>query len=313
MPTRSTTPPVLPGTRISRRGSGGTVTDRADLGSGRAAFGGLIDYPNDVWDIALSWKRIGEGYDPSLGFVPRSGVQLYHLGLNYQPRPHRWNIRQMFFEQDYALATNLAGQWQSYEAFLAPVNWRFESGDRIEANVIPQGERLDEPFTVADTVVIRPGAYRFVRYRLEAEFAARRAISGLATWRFGRFYGGTLHQLQLEADWKPSSTFILQLTGEHDIGRLPEGNFQTTLIGVRALVNVSPDLNLSSFVQYDTDSRSVGTNTRLRWTFDPAGICSWSTTTTCGSSPTGGGSSPTSCWSSCSTPCGTESQGFPWA
>jgi len=249
----------------------GSVDDREDLRSGRAAFGGLIDYPNDVWDIALSWKRIGQGYDPSLGFVPRAGAQLYHLGLNYQPRPHRWNIRQMFFEQDYTLATDLAGRWQSYEAFLAPVNWRFETGDRFEANVVPQGERLDAPFPVADTVVIRPGAYHFVRYRLEAEFAARRTLSGVATWRFGGFYGGRLHQLQLEADWKPSSTFNLQLTGEHNIGRLPEGNFETTLAGLRGLVNLSPDLNLSSFIQYDTDSKSLGSNTRLRWTFDPAG------------------------------------------
>ncbi len=252
-------------------GAWGTVTRRDDLVGGRTAFGALIDYPNDVWDIAFSTKRIGEGYDPSLGFVPRQGVQLFHLGLNYQPRPHRWNIRQMFFEQDYVLATSLTGQWQSYQAFLAPLNWRFEGGDRIEANVIPQGERLDAPFAVADTVVIPPGAYQFVRYRLEAEFAARRTVAGTATWRFGRFYGGRLDQLQLEGDWKPSSSFILQFTGEHNIGRLPTGDFVTTLIGVRALLNFSPDLNVSSFVQYDTDSKSVGTNTRLRWSFRPEG------------------------------------------
>lgn len=34
-------------------------------------------------------------------------------------------------------------------------------------------------------------------------------------------------------------------------------------------MNISPDLSLSSYVQYDTVSESVGTNTRLRWTFLP--------------------------------------------
>ncbi|HEU5218809.1 MAG TPA: hypothetical protein VFU23_09125, partial [Gemmatimonadales bacterium] len=58
---------------------------------------------------------------------------------------------------------------------------------------------------------------------------------------------------------------------EYAIGRLPVGNFNTTVFSGRGQVNVSPDLTLSSLVQYDTDSRSVGTNTRLRWTFDPAG------------------------------------------
>ena len=37
------------------------------------------------------------------------------------------------------------------------------------------------------------------------------------------------------------------------------------------LANFSPDLQLSSFLQYDDESRQVGTNTRFRWTFTPLG------------------------------------------
>jgi hypothetical protein len=36
-------------------------------------------------------------------------------------------------------------------------------------------------------------------------------------------------------------------------------------------VNISPDLSVAGYVQYDTESDSVGVNTRLRWTFSPAG------------------------------------------
>jgi hypothetical protein len=32
---------------------------------------------------------------------------------------------------------------------------------------------------------------------------------------------------------------------------------------------VSSDLSIASYVQYDTDSDSVGVNTRLRWTVRP--------------------------------------------
>lgn len=252
-------------------GAWGSLVRRDDLLGSRSAYGLLMDYPNDTWAIGASWKRLGDGYDPSLGFVPRNSIHVYRVFINYQPRPHRWSIRQMFFENELVMVTDLRGRWESYQAFFAPVNWRFESGDRIEANVIPQGERLVDRFAIADTVVIRPGTYNFTRYRLEAEFAARRRVSAQLTWRFGPFYGGHLHQLIMTGEWKPSATFILRVNGEHDIGRLPVGDFETSLLGIRALVNISPDLNLSSFVQYDTDSKSVGTNTRLRWTFDPAG------------------------------------------
>lgn len=40
-------------------------------------------------------------------------------------------------------------------------------------------------------------------------------------------------------------------------------------MGTRLRVHLSPDLSVASYVQYDTDSRSVGANTRFRWTFLP--------------------------------------------
>ena len=43
------------------------------------------------------------------------------------------------------------------------------------------------------------------------------------------------------------------------------------VIGTRFRLNASPDLQLSSYMQYDNGSRDFGTNTRLRWTFSPLG------------------------------------------
>ena len=41
------------------------------------------------------------------------------------------------------------------------------------------------------------------------------------------------------------------------------------MTGVRVNVNVSPHLQESSYVQFDTTSASLGTNSRLRWTLTP--------------------------------------------
>jgi hypothetical protein len=41
--------------------------------------------------------------------------------------------------------------------------------------------------------------------------------------------------------------------------------------GSRFRFNISPDLQVNSYVQYDNDSELIGTNTRLRWTFSPVG------------------------------------------
>lgn len=244
--------------------------DQIGASGDRWAFGGQLDFPNDLVDAAITWKRIGDGFDPALGFVPRRGVHLLNISVNVQPRPKILSIRQAFFENALSLATDLQGRWESYRLFFAPINFRFENGDRFEANVVPQGEQLREPFEVADGVFIGAGTYRFTRYRLEVETAARRAISGQLTWWFGGFYGGTLHQFQVEGGWRPSSTVGFELEAEHNIGRLPEGNFNTTLLEGRVRLNVSPDLQINSLIQYDDESQALGSNTRLRWTITPA-------------------------------------------
>ena len=61
----------------------------------------------------------------------------------------------------------------------------------------------------------------------------------------------------------------IEFSGERNVGDLSHGPFSQTLSGSRVRVNISPDLSVSTYVQYDTDSDSVGTNTRLRWTLRP--------------------------------------------
>ncbi|HJQ35977.1 MAG TPA: hypothetical protein VKB93_02450, partial [Thermoanaerobaculia bacterium] len=254
----------------------GLGVGRSDLGAGdRTAAGLKIDYPNDLWDIAIKYKRIGDGFDPSLGFVPRTGVNILTLGANWQPRPSHpiagLHIRQCFWENEFQLYTGLAGGWQSYEYFMAPINCRLESGDRFEFNIVPHGERFTDAFELAPGVVIPGGTYNFQRFRLEAGFAPKRKLSAQLTSWFGTFYNGWLNQYEVTAAWKPSSLFILELDGEQDVGHMDTGHFVQNVIGTRARLNFSPNLQLSSLIQLDDQSNSVGSNTRLRWTFSPLG------------------------------------------
>ncbi|MBI4501887.1 MAG: carbohydrate binding family 9 domain-containing protein [Gemmatimonadetes bacterium] len=248
---------------------------REDLRGDRTAAGFKVDYPNDLWDISLKYKRIGEAFDPSLGFVPRPGVHMAALGVDWQPRPKGpigpLRIRQCFWENQLTLVAGQRGGWQSYRYFMAPINCRLESGDRFEFNIVPTGERLSAPFEIAEGVTIPSAAYHFPRFRLEAGLAPKRRLSAQATWWFGGFYGGSLNQYQLTAAWKLSPLFIVELTGERDVGHLAQGNFVQDLLGTRLRMNLSPDLQLTSFLQYDSDSHAFATNTRLRWTFRPLG------------------------------------------
>lgn len=250
-------------------------TNRAGLSGERTAFGARVEYPNDTWQLVAGIKRIGDGFDPSLGFVPRRAAQIVEVQANYLPRPRRriagLRVRQMVNEFMPRVVTDLDGTWESYRIFMAPINWRLEGGDRFEFNFNPAGERLVAPFTIAPGVTIPAGAYHWRRMRFEGGLAPKRRFSGQFTWWTGPFYTGRLNEYILTSAWKPSPTFNLEVTATRNAGVLREGAFTQDLFGTRVRFNVSPNLQLNSYAQYDNQSETFGANTRLRWTFSPLG------------------------------------------
>ncbi len=249
----------------------GMYTNRDGLTGDRSSFGGKIDYPNDLLDIAVTYKRIGDGFDPSLGFVPRRGIHSGSANGTLNIRPGWSWLREMRYQLFTSLVTDLDGKWESYRIFTAPIHWQLESGEAVEFNVVPQGERLVEPFEIADSVVIQPSSYHFWRYRLEGSIASKRKINGRFSWWFGSFYDGHLDQVDVSVNINPAPIATIELNFERNMGRLEGGDFVQQLWGARIRLNFSPDLELSSFLQYDNESRQFGTNTRLRWTFKPLG------------------------------------------
>jgi len=254
---------------------GWTATTQGDVGPGsKLGWGFKVDYPNDLLDCATSVNQYGEALDPLLGFLPRPGTRRTEASCAFQPRPSKdgpfkW-IRQEFFENEYVRYIDPRGIVESWEYFMAPVNLRFESGDRFEFNWSPRGETLFVPFGVAKGVFVPAGSYDFTRWRLEAQTSPHRPLQfGTTTW-FGTFYNGHLTQWENYIRWtSPRGKIQLDLDTENDFAHLPNANFVQRLWSIRAAYAWNPNLVLSSFIQYDTESQNIGTNTRLRWTIKP--------------------------------------------
>jgi len=94
-------------------------------------------------------------------------------------------------------------------------------------------------------------------------------IAGEASWEFGRFYDGRLDTYEAELEWNPAPLLTIFLVGERNVVRLDGGTFTEDVYGSRFRFNFSPDMLLSSFLQWDTEEDAVGTNTRFQWTITP--------------------------------------------
>ncbi len=249
-------------------GSGGESTSGR-----RSGYGIKIDYPNDLWDVSFRFDEFGGALQPALGFLPRSGVRQYRLGVAYQPRPEGgpfgW-VQQFFFELEPVLVEDLAGRTESWSVFTAPFNVRTRSGWHLEANWMPQFERLTEPFEISPGIVIPTGSYPFTRYRVEVNSPDAFPLRVSAHAWFGDFFSGHLTETFASIAWAgPSGRLQLELDALNDFGELPEGSFIQRLWQLRLAYSFTPDLFVQCFLQYDSETRNIGVNSILRWTIQP--------------------------------------------
>jgi hypothetical protein len=129
---------------------------------------------------------------------------------------------------------------------------------------------LPAPFEIAQGVTLPVGAYRFDRFRAELETSRHRPWEfGTTTW-FGTFYDGRLLQQNNYLRFTDrKGRWQVGFTSDQNFGTLREGKFVQRLLQTNVAYAFNPNLVWPSFLQYDTESQSIGNNMRLRWTIKP--------------------------------------------
>lgn len=242
-------------------------------GGNKNAFGMRIDYPNDLIDANISYYFFGDSLDPGLGFLPRNAYHNLNTSLEYMPRPEKGLIgalvRQWFFQFEMTNYWDLRGNLQSRQIFTAPVNFRTESGEHIEFNIIPNREVLPYDFEVAQGVTIPKGDYKFLNYRAEFNSASHRKIQVDISDLFGEFYDGHYNNLEAGLTLKMHGYANLQVGTNLVKGNMPEGKFTENIYFSRLSLYATPDLGLISYIQFDDVSNQIGFNGRLFWQIRP--------------------------------------------
>jgi hypothetical protein len=265
-------------------GGWGLLTDRQGLRGDKGAYGFAVDYPNDEVDLSLSSTRLGDGFDPSLGFVVRNGVHIWDVSILVNHRPLWSGVREISQETKFRLFNRPDNStWTSYEFSARPLDVLFQSGDRLEFAIEPEGDRPTDTFSISDNADLPAGSYEWTRYLVGLYTAERRGLNGHVTLQAGTYYNGDLTTVEGALGIRPSSFVTLEASLERNTGEVSRvvevGNFELAepvrikeeLYGLRVAINLSPDLQITSLTQYDTQSRELGSNNRLRWTFAPQG------------------------------------------
>jgi len=236
-------------------------------------FGFKVDYPNDLWDISLAYDYFGDKLYPGLGFLPRIGIQALSSGITYSPRPEKgwfgkW-VRQFNFWIYPQFYWDLKGRLETYEIMISPLSFHTETGHRFEFAVVPNRDVLPFDFEVSEGVVIPKGAYNYTSFNFEYNSPTYLPFFVDLGYRFGDFYSGSLNEVELGLAYQYKGYVQLGLESNFIRGRLPEGNFNETIYQLKADFYLSPNLGLMNYIQYDSVSKNLGVNIRLRWQISP--------------------------------------------
>ena len=97
------------------------------------------------------------------------------------------------------------------------------------------------------------------------ETGDQRRFAGGFGYADGDFYDGTRETISGRFLWRPSRHFGTTLEYEFNDIELPQGDFTTRLLRMRADWVFSSRLSWVNLIQYDNESEVLGFNSRLHW------------------------------------------------
>ncbi|MBW8772394.1 MAG: carbohydrate binding family 9 domain-containing protein [Gemmatimonadetes bacterium] len=230
------------------------------------------DYPNDLFDNFVSLYRVERGFDPSLGFVRRTGIWETTGHIDYTPRPRRWGIRQFDFElPTWDIIANDSGSifdardWETADFEVQPLGGTFQSGASFQLDLQRSLDAPADSFAIFRGVMVPPGRYWWTRGSIQGETspAAPLSLSGLVSW--GDFYTGRNTTVEGGVDWRNGGRLLLGSSISRSRVTLPQGAFTAVEVAGRAEYSFSTRTTLLGFVQYNAEDARIDFNVRFHW------------------------------------------------
>ena len=246
-------------------------TRAPDLSDDAQSYLGRFNFSGDLWGAALEYLRVGEDFNPEVGFVRRRGFFETIGSARFSPRPESIeSIRRLSFETSLAylelLREGLLGNREGQARF----GIEFETSDVFDLTYTDTYEFLEKDFSINPDVTIPPGRYTFRDIGVGFRLGLHRRYSGNLTLRRGSFYNGNKTTVGLtNGRLNVSKQLSLEPSLSFNWVDLPEGSFRADLAVARINYAFNPRMFLGGLAQYNSGNDSFSMNLRLRWEYQP--------------------------------------------
>ncbi|MCH8193662.1 MAG: carbohydrate binding family 9 domain-containing protein [Planctomycetes bacterium] len=251
----------------------------SDVADGDDVAGHAIAiFPNDPWDVTFEYMHVGSDFNPELGFVRQTGIDLWTYNLSYTPESNLPGLQRTAHavRLRYSVDENY-DQFRDYIQ-VTPIGLLFESGDYLQYEYEFEGDRVDEAFDIFRDVTIGTGHYHFGFHTIDFRSARKRPLSFVLECIKGESYNGKREAIEVDGRLQVTRhlSFSLEAALDHrdypivvDAEGTHGGDFTAKLTRGRATYAFTPDMYVSSFVQWENESEQFSLNNRFRWIIEP--------------------------------------------
>jgi len=240
-------------------------------GGDDTAYGVEAQTRSRTWRHSAELQRVGAQFDPKLGFVGRRGFERAGLQSEYTWRTDdttRW-LRSYSASAAPTVTRDLDGDEDGYNLPVKLFGANLWTEDSVELEIERIGDQLDDGFALSDSVRVPAGEYEMTRWSLEVDTNDRRRVLANAGYEWGDYFGGEIRTLSFAPLWVPNRFVTLGLDYSDIEIEIEAGRFHTQLYGWRANFTFTPDVAWRNLVQYDTESKQLGAQSRLHWIIEP--------------------------------------------
>ena len=265
-----------------------TYATDVSVGVGEAlTFGSFVAQTDDpgsidngyAWDFSGNWssrsvtvtaqaREIGEGFNPEVGFLPRRGYRYYQYHTMYKIRP-TWlrEIRpHVSFYTYNSRKTGVEHGFQESARLHIDSHWEWPSGAQIHTGANFNVEGIYAPFEIFGTgVVIPEGTYEGWESQLVFNSNPAARFSATSRINFGSFLSGSRWGGNGSLTFRPNASFSTSARINYFDVSLPQGQFETVLLGMNFGYFFTPRIYLQSLLQYSNQVDSWSANLRFGW------------------------------------------------
>jgi hypothetical protein len=247
-----------------------------DIKDKNYSAGFSTQYFNRDFNVRLSGVYVGDNYESDLGFLRRTDIfkitpkiERTFWPMESTIQKHSFSVTPIFIwkpdlnfkNSDYAVIS----RWQA----------NFKNTGEFTAEMYNRFTYLFSAFdpTGTDGAIALPidSSYKYTTVSLGYRSDKRKTLSYQIEPSIGTFFNGKKYSFEANLAWRIQPKFSGSLQVNYDKINLPNPypDASIWLIGPKVDLTFNKSIFWSAFIQYSSQQKNIGINTRLQWRFAP--------------------------------------------